>query len=372
MGKPGHAPPAIPDGGCSFFYGTSHYHSHNHNPMTMTTKGAASLKDIAAKLGISIATVSRALQGNPAISKATREKVVQAAREMNYTKNFIADSLRSGQLPLIGVIVPHAVTLFYSSILDGIEQVAAQEGYAVISMNSHESYEEERCNVQSLRNLHVAGIIASVTQETEDFGHFYSLADERLPVVFVARDIPTPDFSSVTADSVEAAYKATCHLARQGCRRIAILCGPSRMKMVVERKHGYIEALHDCRLPVRPDYVAYTDLSPDAATRAAMRLLTRKERPDAIIALNDTLLFAAMKAIKACYLTMPGDVALIGFSDVEYAECTSPALSTIEDQSRLMGETACRILLKHINGQAKPIRKVVPTIQKIRESSRKS
>ena len=337
----------------------------------MTTRSAASLKDIAARLGVSIATVSRALQGNPAISKATREKVVQAARDMNYSKNFIADSLRSGQLPLIGVIVPHAVTLFYSSILDGIEQVAAQEGYAVISMNSHESYEEERCNVQSLRNLHVAGIIASVTQET-DFGHFHCLADESLPVVFVARDIPTPDFSSVTADSVEAAYKATCHLAAQGCRRIAILCGPSRMKMVKERKHGYIEALHHCRLPVSPGLVAYTDINTEAATRAAMRLLSQEERPDAILALNDTLLFAAMKAVKACRLAMPADVALIGFSDVEYAECTSPALSTIEDQSLLMGETACRILLKHINGQAKPIHKVIPTIQKIRESSKKA
>lgn len=338
----------------------------------MTTRSAASLKDIAARLGVSIATVSRALQGNPAISKATREKVVQAARDMNYSKNFIADSLRSGQLPLIGVIVPHAVTLFYSSILDGIEQVAAQEGYAVISMNSHESYEEERCNVQSLRNLHVAGIIASVTQETEDFGHFHCLADESLPVVFVARDIPTPDFSSVTADSVEAAYKATCHLAAQGCRRIAILCGPSRMKMVKERKHGYIEALHHCRLPVSPGLVAYTDINTEAATRAAMRLLSQEERPDAILALNDTLLFAAMKAVKACRLAMPADVALIGFSDVEYAECTSPALSTIEDQSLLMGETACRILLKHINGQGKPIHKVIPTIQKIRESSKKA
>ena len=130
----------------------------------MAAKNSSSLKDIAAKLGISIATVSRALQDNPAISKATRERVAQAAREMNYSKNFIADSLRSGQLPVIGVIVPHAVTLFYSSVLDGIEQVAAQDGYAVINMNSHESYEEERCNVRSLQNLHVAGIIASVSR----------------------------------------------------------------------------------------------------------------------------------------------------------------------------------------------------------------
>lgn len=337
----------------------------------MGTKNTSSLKDIAARLGISIATVSRALQNNPAISKATREKVFRTAREMNYTKNFIADSLRSGQLPVIGVIVPHAVTLFYSSIIDGIEQVAAQEGYAVITMNSHESYEEEKSNVHSLQNLHVAGIIASVTQETEEFRHFDNLAKNNLPVVFVARDIPTRNFSSVTADSVESAHKATRHLIEQGCRRIAILCGPSRLNMVTERKHGYIEALHDNRLLVRPEYVAYSDINQQAAMQATKQLLALKERPDAILALNDILLFAAMKAIKSSGLSIPDDIALIGFSDVEYAEYTSPSLSTIEDQSHLMGETACRLLLQHINGLTTPVRRIIPTVQKIRESSTK-
>ena len=126
----------------------------------------ASLKDIAAKLGLSIATVSRALQDNPAIKLQTRQLVMQTAREMHYSKNFIANSLRSGQLPVIGVIVPHGVTLFYSSVLDGIEQEASKAGYAVINMNSHESFERERHNVESMQQLHVAGIIASVTQET--------------------------------------------------------------------------------------------------------------------------------------------------------------------------------------------------------------
>ena len=331
----------------------------------------ASLKDIAARLGLSIATVSRALKGNPAISKATREKVMQAASEMNYSKNFIADSLRSGQLPLIGVIVPHAVTLFYSSVLDGIEHVAAQEGYAVISMNSHENYYEECDNTRNLRKLHVAGIIASVTQQTADFSHFDSPAAEQLPVVFVARDIPTCIHSSVTADCAEAAHRATFHLAEQGCRRIAILCGPGRLKMVTDRKHGYIEALHDLRMPVKPEYVAYSDINTEAAMAATERLLALPERPDAILALNDTLLFAAMKTIKRNGLSMPSDIALIGFSDVEYAEYTSPALSTIEDQSRLMGETACRILISHIKGNMKPIKEIIPTIQKIRESSLK-
>ena len=335
-------------------------------------KKSASLKDIAAKLSLSVATVSRALQDNPAISQQTRQLVMQTAREMNFSKNFIANSLRSGQLPVIGVIVPHGVTLFYSSVLDGIEQEAAKAGYAVINMNSYESYDHERHNVESLQQLHVAGIIASVTQQTEDFSHFAALQDDdHIPVVFVARDIPDNRFSSVTADSVEAAHRATRHLIDQGCRRIAILCGPSRLKMVQERKHGYIEALHDNRLLVRPEYVAYSDIDMASAIDATNALLDLPERPDAIIALNDTLLFAAMKAVKQNGLSIPGDVALIGFSDVEYVEDVSPTLSTIEDQSHLMGQTACQLLLDHIRGQQLPIHRIIPTIQRIRESSRK-
>lgn len=331
----------------------------------------ASLKDIATKLGLSVATVSRALQDNPAISQQTRQMVMQTAREMHYAKNFIAHSLRSGQLPVIGVIVPHGVTLFYSSVLDGIEQEAEKAGYAVMNMNSHESFLREQHNVESMQRLHVAGIIASVTQETETFDHFAALNDDHIPVVFVARDIPTPNYSSVTADSVEAAHRATRHLIEQGCRRIAILCGPSRLKMVQERKHGYIEALHDNRLLVRPEYVAYSDIDVASAIDATNALLDLPERPDAIIALNDTLLFAAMKAVKLSGLRIPDDVALIGFSDVEYVEDVTPTLSTIEDQSHLMGQTACQLLLDHVHGQQLPIHRIIPTIQRIRESSRK-
>lgn len=331
----------------------------------------ASLKDIAARVGVSIATVSRALQGNPSISEKTRMRVAEAAREMNYSKNFIADSLRSGSLPVIGVIVPHGVTLFYSSVLDGIEHAAALEGYAVISMNSHESYEEEKCNIESLRNLHVAGVIVSVTQETEDLGHFAALANDNIPVVFVARDISNDNYSSVTADSVEAAHRATRHLIEQGCRRIAILCGPGHMNMVAERKHGYIEALHDNRLLVRPEYVAYSDIDTPSAIDATNSLLDLPERPDGIIALNDTLLFAAMKAVKMHGLSIPDDIALIGFSDVGYVEDVTPTLSTIEDQSRLMGESACQILFDHIRGNSKPVHRIIPTIQRIRQSSKR-
>lgn len=331
------------------------------------TKRSASLKDIAATLGISIATVSRALQNNPVISKATRELVQHTAREMNYSRNYIADSLRKGNLPIIGVIVPHGVTLFYSSILDGIETTAAKEGYAVINMNSHESYIEEKQCIDNLRKLQVSGIIASVTQETTDFSHFNI---SNIPVVFVARYPDNAQHSVVSADGEAATYKATCHLIKTGCKHIALLSGPNDLKMARDRKHGYLEALRDNGITIDQKLVANSNIDIDAAKESTKRLLAHSTRPDAILTLNNTLLFGAMRAIKEMHLRIPEDIALIGFSDVSYAEDVVPALSTIEDQSYEMGETACKILFDHIRGQEKTVRKIIPTVLKIRQSSK--
>ena len=337
----------------------------------MEKKKSTSLKDIASLLGVSTATVSRALQNNLAISEHTRERVQKIAKELDYKPNFLATSLRNDSIPMIGVVVPHGVTLFYSSVIDGVESIAAQNGYAVIIMNSHESCEEERSNIESLSNLHVAGIIASVAQNTADFSHFKSLKEKGIPLVFVARDIPDHSYSSVVADSAEAACKATLHLIDNGCRRVALLGGPNALNMVKLRKHGYINALHERNITVEPKLVKCDKITMVKAMGNTDRLLSLPDRPDGILALNDTLLFAAMKAIKRRGLRIPEDVALIGFTDVDYTEDVNPPLSAVMDQSYKMGEAACEILVNHIRGVQKAEHRVVPTILKIRESSLK-
>jgi DNA-binding LacI/PurR family transcriptional regulator len=333
-------------------------------------KKNTSLKDIASVLGVSVATVSRSLQGNAAISEQTRSRVLKLAKELDYHPNFLATSLRNDSIPVIGVVVPHGVTIFYSSIIDGIESVAAQNGYAVITMNSHESYEEERYNMESLANLHVVGIIASVSQETTDYSHFEMLRKRNVPLVFVARDLSIPSYSSVVSDSVEAACKATLYLIDHGCRRVALLGGPNTLNMVVQRKHGYITALHERHIAVEPQLVVCDEINAEKGFSNTEHLLNLPSPPDAIIALNDTLAFAAMRAIKKRHLRIPEDVSLIGFTDVEYAEDVTPSMSAVMDQSYKMGEYACRILMKHIGGDMKPVHKVIPTIQKIRQSCR--
>lgn len=332
----------------------------------------ASLKDIAASLRLSVATVSRALQGNAAISPATRKRVEAEAERIGYKKNFIADTLRQGgHLPVIGVVAPHAVTHFYASVLDGIESVAAAAGYAVVSMNSRESPDEECRCLQSLATLHVSGIIASITQATTDIAPYRELQEAGIPVVFVARGPAGGEFATVEIDNQQSAYRATMHLYQEGRRRIAMLCGPRTLPMVANRKHGYIEALHQLYLPVRPDYVAYTDIDNASAIDATCQLLDLPERPDAIIAINDTLLLAALRAIRTSGLNIPADIALLGYSDAEYTGDLTPALTTIEDPSHDMGREAAKLLLERIGGGTEPKRIVLQSHMAIRRSSRK-
>jgi DNA-binding LacI/PurR family transcriptional regulator len=328
-----------------------------------------SLKDIAQRAGVSIATVSRALQGSEAINHETRERIQILAEELNYRPNYLAQSLRNDVIPVIGVIVPHGVTIFYSAVIDGIEKVALSQGYAVVTMNSHESYEEECYNVENLVNLHVAGIIVAQSQETIQYNHFLSLKDHGIEVVFVAREPSVKLFSSVVADNVNATYKATLHLLDNGCKNIALLGGPNSLNMIKERKHGYITALHERKIKVRPELVACDKFDKDKAMKNFLKMLSLEQSPDGILALNDTLLFAALRTIRKCNLQIPNDIAVIGFSDVEYVQDITPSVSTVADQSQLMGENACNQLLKQIAGDHSIHRIVVPTIIKIRESS---
>ena len=192
-----------------------------------------------------------------------------------------------------------------------------------------------------------------------------------VPVVFFGRTCLTDLFSSVTANGDEAAYEATQHLIATGSRRIAFIGGPNHLDMVRRRKHGYLEALRDNRLPIDRQIVVCDRIDYDVALEATLQLLQSDERPDAILAFNDIITFAAFTAIRQLGLHIPGDVALIGFTDDEHARYMTPKLSAIEDQSRLMGERACQLLLRQLAGDTKVCKEIVPQQVVIRESSAK-
>lgn len=321
---------------------------------------------------MSIATVSRALRSSPEIGQEMQERVKRLAKEMNYRPNPFAQSLRKEAPKMIGVVVPNLVTHYYAAVLDGIENEALRAGYSIISANTHEDSEAEKRAIDNFISLHVEGIIACLAQDTTDYSHFVELADMGIPLVFFGRTCLPDSFSSVTANGDEAAQMATQHLIDTGSRRIAFIGGPNHLDMVRRRKHGYLEALRDNRLPIDRNLVACDKIDFDVAREATIRLLRQATPPDAILAFNDIITFAAFTAIKQLGLRIPEDVALIGFTDDMHAQYVTPRLSAIEDQSHLMGQTACQLLLQNIGGDAKIYKKIVPQKLVIRDTSAKN
>ena len=335
------------------------------------TKHRTSLKDLAKELGVSIATVSRALRNSPEIGAEMQEKVKALAKKLNYRPNPFAQSLRKEAPRVIGVVVPNLVTHYYAAVLDGIEDEARKEGYSVISANTHEDSEKEVHAIDNFINLHVEGIIACLAQSTTDYKHFEEISQMGIPLVFFGRTCLPDKFSSVMANGDVAAQEATQHLIDTGSKRIAFIGGPNHLDMVRRRKHGYLEALRENRIPIERELVVCDMIDYQTALKNTVQLLLSDNRPDAILAFNDIITFAAMTAIKECGLRIPEDVALIGFTDDVHAAYVTPRMSAIEDQSHEMGVTACKLLLRNIAGDTKVYKKIVPQQLNIRDTSAK-
>ena len=331
-----------------------------------------SLKDLADKLGVSIATVSRALRNSHEVGEEMTQKVKQLAKELNYRPNPFAQSLRKEAPRVIGVIVPNLVTHYYAAVLDGIEDYASKLGYSVISANSHEDHEREAQALDNFLNMHVEGIIACLAQDTTDYSHFEQLHKMGVPLVFFARCCLEDMFSQVVGNGDVAAQEATQHMIETGSRRVAFIGGPNHLDMVRRRKHGYLEALRENRIPIDRDLVVCDKIDFDVARKATLRLLEGENPPDAILAFNDIITYAAFDAIKSKGLRIPEDVAIIGFTDGDTAAFVTPRLTAIMDQAHVQGTKACQLLMKSINGDEKIYKEVVPMILKIRESSEKN
>lgn len=330
------------------------------------------MKDMAQKLGVSVPTVSRALKNSPEISDELCEKVKTLAKKMNYIPNPFAMSLRKNAPRTIGVIVPDIVTHFFSSIVKGIEETAVANGYFIIITTSSENSEHEKRNIENLVNMRVEGIIACLSQDTTDYSHFLALKEINMPVVLFDRTCLPDQFSTVIADGVESARMATQHFIDNGSQRIAFIGGPNHLDIVRKRKHGYLEALRANNIPIEKELVVCRKIDYQEGKIAAEQLLALPNPPDAILAMNDTLAFAAIDVIKSHHLRIPEDIAIIGYTDEEHANYVEPKLSAVCHQTYEMGQSACELLLSQIKGDTKVKQIIVPTQLQIRKSSMKT
>lgn len=326
---------------------------------------------MAEQLGVSIATVSRALRDSHEVGEEMRIKIQTLAKKLNYRPNPFAQSLKRKTPKVIGVVVPNLVTHYYAAVLDGIEDYATKAGYAVIAANSHEDHLREEKAIDNFVNMYVVGIIACLAQDTIDYSHFVEINNMGIPLVFFARTCLPDMFSSVVSNGDEAAKEATLHLIDTGSHRIAFIGGPQHLDMMRRRKHGYLEALRERNIKIDRSIIVNGSIDYDYARETTIKMLQREDRPDAILAFNDIITYAAFDAIKSVGLRIPEDVAIIGFTETETSFFVTPKLSAIMDQAHYTGERVCELLLKNINGDKKIYKEVVPMTLEIRESSDK-
>jgi DNA-binding LacI/PurR family transcriptional regulator len=313
----------------------------------MTHKRQVTIKDIARELGISPSTVSKALKGHSDISPSTKKAVRELVEKWHYKPDPIALSLKSGLSKTIGVIVPEIVHYFFSTVIGGIEDLAYDSEYHVMFCQSGESYEREVKAVETLLSNRVDGILVSVSKVTENFDHFRKIQEAGIPLVFFDRICDEIDTDRVIVDDEIGAYEAVKHLINIGCKNIVHLYGPQNLHIGRERKEGYIRALKEHNRPVHEKNIIKCDTAEEARI-VVPELLTGKERPDGIFAVNDLTAAETMKIIKQHGLNVPRDIALVGFTSGMISDLTDPALSSVEQHGYEIGREAVRLLIDRL------------------------
>lgn len=306
--------------------------------------------DIAKKLNLSPATVSRGLQDHPAISKKTKKKIFEMVDEMGYRTNHFARNLRKQHTKTIGVLVHELNSNFITSVLAGIEKVTAEEGYDIIIAHSSESFTKEVANVKNLFDKRVDGLIASLSFDTTDLNHFQPFVDKGVPVMFFDRVEQDGNNTVVIIDNAKCGYVATKHLIDQGCKRIAHITSSLKRNVYSQRYKGYKDALFDNGIEFDDSLLIVGDLSEQAGVDAAKKMLKMKPLPDAAFITNDFVAAVCMRTLKEHGISIPEDIAIVGFNNDAIGHLIEPQLTTINYPGRDIGEIAARSLINHLKG----------------------
>lgn len=317
----------------------------------MKVKKEITIYDIARKLSLSTATISRGLKDHPAINKATRKKIQDTAGKMGYRHNNFASSLRTQKSNTIGVLVHELNSNFITSVLSGIEKVTAEAGYDIIFAHSSESDKKEVANAINLFHKRVDGLIASLSFTTTGLDHFQPYKDKRIPVVFFDRVEEKSPYTKIIIDNYRSGYLATQHLIDQGCSRIVLVTASQQRNVYARRFEGYKAALKDNHIPFSKKRVLIKDLSETAGVEAAMEILAMKPLPDAAFITNDFSAAVCMQTLTEHGIRIPEDFAIIGFNNDAISKIVHPKLSTVNYPGRTIGELAARRLINQIGSK---------------------
>jgi LacI family transcriptional regulator len=307
------------------------------------------IKDIAKELGISVSTVSRALQNHPDISESTKALVRDCAKRLNYKPNIMASNLRTSKNTTIGVILPEVNHHFFASVLDGIEQMANDAGYNIFICQTGENIEKEIQSIQTLITSRVAGILAGISKQTHSLHHLQEVINADIPLVLYDRPCPSLPCDQVVSDDYLGAFKAVEYLIQTGCRRIMYFSSPMQLEVAHRRYQGWRDALQRYGMPIEDSMIVTCDSRAQAIIETPM-ILKRADKPDAIFCVNDDCASGVLYAAQILGLQIPQDLSICGFSNAPLCRNTYPMLTTVEQHGVEIGKHAIIRLLKRLNG----------------------
>lgn len=334
-------------------------------------KKKTTIYQIAEQLGLTAATVSRALNNNPKISEATRELVQKTAIKMNYEPNKVALALKSGKSYNVGVIVPRIDTNFFGSVIRGIEDTLHPKGYQVIICQTNSLQSREIETISTLLNAQVDGILMSISSPEIDVKVFSQVLSKNVPLIFFDRKKDIEGVSTVTINDFEGGYMATDQLIQQGCKRIVHLSGNQKIEIFQERCRGYKRALLDNGLKFDKDSVIEIKSNIDEGKRVAKILLDMKEMPDGIFSSSDFAALGAIKTLKENGIKIPEDVCVTGFANEPFTKFMELSITSVDQSPVEMGNMAANVFLEQVSTKGFKIeKKVVLTPQLlVRKSS---
>lgn len=327
------------------------------------------IRDVAAAAGVSPATVSRVLNGRTDVAAALRGRVEQSIAELGYHPNGAARSLRTRATTVLGVLISDITNPFFTAMVRGTEDAAQEAGYSVVLANTDEDASKERRYLEVAAAEQMAGVVLSPSSASAV--PLSILAERNIPVVTVDRRVQAETVDSVMVNNQRAAFEATMHLIAQGCRHVGFVAGPRNTTTGSRRLAGYRAALRDAGLPADPRLVVSGDFRIEGGRTATTALLA-DERVDGLFVANNLMTIGAVEAITAAGLSMPRDIAVVGFDDMSWASALNPPLTVVTQPTYEIGREAATLLLRRIRGDVgEPVHVVLPATLVIRGSSQR-
>ncbi|MDK2799453.1 MAG: LacI family transcriptional regulator [Clostridiales bacterium] len=325
------------------------------------------IKDVARRAGVSIATVSRVINKTSNVSPEIKKKIEEAIVELNYRPNLMARALKNDITHTIGIIISDISNPFFMNIIREVENQVKEFGYTLIMVSTDEDPEKERQYIKVMYDKRVDGIIISSTGKNEDY--LCKVKDSGIPIIFIDRRPDDYKFDTVYVDKAKAAYNITNYLLSKGHRKIALISGPRDIITNYDRFLGYTKAFYNNNLPINNEFLYFGEYTSEYGAQVLEQIFKLKDKPTAIISASEKITNGILLQANRLNICIPDDISLVSFGDIEMGELIKPRLTYVDNLNNEVGKIAGKMILERLKDYQKNVEeRILNTNLVIRES----